>query len=55
MSNGVYPGEEDNRPRRKHVECDVFVELNDAVERGLSSQGDERPADWKENHCYIEM
>jgi len=55
MRNGVYPREEDNRPRRGHMEGNVLIKLNDAVQRRLSSQGDERPADWKENHGHIEM
>ncbi len=55
MRKSVYPREEDNRPSGSHVECNVFVELDDTIERRLSSERNECPANREQNHSHIEM
>ena len=55
MRNRVHPGKENDGPCRGHMEGDVLVELYDAIQRCLSRQGYQRPADWEQYHRHIEM
>jgi len=41
VGDGVKPGEEDDGPGYEFVESDVFVKVDDAVERGATEEGDE--------------
>ena len=49
------PRKEDDGPGCRHMESDILVELYDAVQRRLSSQRDERSANWEQDHGYIKM
>lgn len=55
VRDGVDPGEEDDGPRRRDVEGDVLVKLDDAVQRRLPGDRDEGPADGEENQGDIDM
>lgn len=55
VSNGVNPAEEEDRPGNGNVEGDVLVELNNAVQWRLTSQGDEGPAHGEQNHGNVEV
>lgn len=55
MGNRVDPREEDDGPCRGDVEGDILVELDDSVERRLSSQGDERSANREKNEGDIDV
>ena len=55
MGDGVDPRKEDDGPCRRDVEGDVLVELDDAVERRLSGQRDESPADGEEDEGDVDM
>lgn len=55
MRDRVHPRKENDGPRSSHMESNVLVELYNAIERCLSSQGNERPANGEQNHSHIEM
>lgn len=55
VGDGVDPGEEDDGPGDKHVEGDVLVELDNAVQRGSAQQRDEVPADGEEDEGNVEV
>ena len=55
VGDGVDPGEEDDGPGDELVEGDVLVELDDAVEWCLASEGDECSAHWKEDEGNVDM
>lgn len=55
VRDGVDPGEEDDGPRRRDVEGDILVELDDTVQRCLPGDGDEGPADGEEDQGDIDM
>lgn len=55
MSDGVKPGEENERPGGELVEGDVLVEWDDTVERSLSGERDQSTADWKEDEGTVDV
>ena len=55
MGDGVYPREENNGPGDELMESDVLVELYYAIQRRLSCQRDQGPADGEDDQSNVEM
>jgi len=55
VGNRMNPGEEDDRPCGGDMEGDVFIELDDAVQRRLASQRDECAANGEEDERDINV
>ena len=55
VGNGVHPRPEEDGPCCCDMEGDVLVELDDAVQRSLSGEGDERSADGEQNQGDIDV
>lgn len=55
VGNGVHPRPEEDGPCRRDVEGNVLVELDDAVQRSLSCERDERSTDREKDQGNIDV